>query len=260
LTIAIAGCGGVNLPTDAFGDITRLAPSPLQGGLYTGDVSCEEVSRVAGEQSTAESTSELTVSIGPDGLPVAGGRVLRPGRTQSSEAEGLATEETFTDVVIDSAGVIIDADLRVESTESGNPDTESGIPDAEPQTGFDRTSLIAAADGDAIDYTFDLRVGSASGSGIYLNQHCQGILTRVPGSENQVACDDCGAAPGCLTCAEYEDELVRLRPQISPATVCQVLDVTIDAIECGCCEDSPEATCESLLSDFQQQRLLARCP
>ncbi len=255
----IGGCGNLDsLLLSSFGQITRIAPSPLQAGIYTGVVACSDSSTIDGVSSSSSTEAELSIAIGPGGIPVSGRTVLRPGRTQTSQISGIDLLETITRVVTDANGVLVDGNVTVVANVDG-PAPPAGDTRS---SGTERTTfLVNPTNPLAIDYSFSLQFGSLDeGAEPVLDQQCSGTLTHITGSEGDVVCDDCSSSPDCLTCEEYADELMRLQRVLSTENVCQVLDYSIASIECACCEDSASVACDQLLIDFQAQRLQARCP
>lgn len=85
--------------------VTRIAPSPLVPGSYSGDGQCTFTLRVD-EETGAETTDTPTqVFIGETGVPILGSREILPGDVTTLDTSGISARWTATRVVTDVGGV-----------------------------------------------------------------------------------------------------------------------------------------------------------
>lgn len=89
--------------------VTRIAPSPLVPGSYSGDGQC--VFTLGVEDQTATETSETPTQlvVGQTGVPVLGSREILPGDVTTLETSGIEARWTATRVVTNVDGVTVNS-------------------------------------------------------------------------------------------------------------------------------------------------------
>ncbi len=87
--------------------VTRIAPSPLVRGSYTGDGSCTFTLDLDDQTASESADAPTTVAIGETGVPILGSREILPGDVTTLSTAGIDARWTATRVVTDVDGVVV---------------------------------------------------------------------------------------------------------------------------------------------------------
>lgn len=169
--LAWCGCGSGAVDPPPDDDAGRPKTSPLAAGAYSGTSQCTSVfeDEVAGASDPQMLSVELTVSIGPAGLPVEGDHEVRPGDTTADDSDGVATTTTVMAVRADESGVTVEKSRSLAVNE--------GTDSARHLAGT-VVETYAPASGGAIRYTLEWTLESTNDEPFlrWTNQ-CQATLT-----------------------------------------------------------------------------------